>query len=232
MPDSRNTVKVEFDDELWDLVIAEAEQAGVDVSDYVRDAVIARIIVGPTDPRIFELFAAAVREVARDEPHAPTRRGAERSLSMLARLSAVRRQSEARALRAESAQIIRMTQRRRPASADTAPAAAPPTAPESAFRINPDWSEIRTASSRPAGDGGAPDVTWLRDEHVHAEDRERVHAAIAEATTRRAMLDLDYRVQLDGQVRRIHLRALPLLDAAGTITEWVAVANESPDEHH
>jgi hypothetical protein len=42
--------------------VAEADRAGVSVTDYVRDAVIARIVVGPADPRIFEMFAAAVRK--------------------------------------------------------------------------------------------------------------------------------------------------------------------------
>jgi hypothetical protein len=76
MPESHDTATVAFDEDLWDLVVVEAEHAGVSVSDYVRDAVIARIIAGPTDPRIFELFAGAVRERIRSEP--PSQRTGER----------------------------------------------------------------------------------------------------------------------------------------------------------
>jgi hypothetical protein len=163
----------------------------------------------------------------RDEPSGATRRGAERSLSVLARLSASRHQSEAQALRAQSAQIIRMSNRR----AERARQPDPIAAPESAFRISADWSDIRAASSRLASDDGdAPDVTWLQDAHIHHEDRERVRSAVAEARERRAMLDVDYRLRLGATVRQVRLRALPLLDAAGTITEWVAVAAESTDE--
>jgi hypothetical protein len=225
---------VEFEDELWELVVAEAGHSGVSVSGYVRDAVIARLIVGPIDPRTFEVFATAIREAARDEPDAATRRGAERSLSALARLSAVRRQREAQAQRAQSAQIIRMTQRR--LNPDAAPARAPAgpepaTGPESAVRISPDWGDIRAASSRPPStEGDAPDVTWLQGQHIHPEDREGVRDALAHATERRAMLDVTYRVQFGAMVRRVRLRALPLLDGAGTITEWVAVAAEPTDD--
>jgi hypothetical protein len=229
MPDAHNKLTVKFDDELWELVNTEAEHAGVSVSDYVRGAVLARVIVGPTDPRIFEVFAAAVRTAIREEPHPAKRRSAERSLSALARLSASRQQSEAQALRAQSAQIIRMREHQR---ADRKRAADPTAPPESAFRISADWTEIRAASSRPVSDdGGAPDITWLQDERIHHEDRERVRHAVAEATDRRAMLDIDYRLELGAQTRHVRLRALPLLDAAGTITEWVAVAAESTSDH-
>jgi hypothetical protein len=229
MPGVRRTARVEFDEELWELVVAEADHAGVSVSEYVRDAVVARLIVGPTDPRVFEVFAAAVREAARDEPHDATRRGAERSLSVVARLGASRRRSEAQALRAQSAQIIRMSQQRQRHLADAESPPQPDAAPESAFRISADWGEIRPVSSRPpSADGDAPDVTWLEAEHIHPEDVARVRDAVANATERRAMLDLSYRVRFGADTHQVHLRALPLLDAAGTIPEWVAVAAESP----
>jgi PAS domain-containing protein len=231
MPSSPKTATVGFDDELWELIETEAAHAGVSVSHYVRDAVIARIVVGPTDPRVFEMFAAAVRDAMRDETDVSKRRGAERSLSVLARLSAVRRQSEARAVRAQSAQIRRTSDKLRDERPNAADQPDPPAGARSVFRISSDWTDIRVVDSRLAtGDPDAPQVSWLQEEDVHPDDRKRVHKAVARATKRRNIVELAYRVQLGATVRYAYLRALPLLNSAGTITEWVAVVTDITDD--
>lgn len=227
MPSSPKTATVGFDDELWELIETEAAHAGVSVSHYVRDAVIARIVAGPTDPRVFEMFAAAVRDAMRDETDVSKRRGAERSLSALARLSAVRRQDAARAVRAQSAQTRRVSDRPHDDGPDTAAQPDSPEGARSVFRISSDWTDIRVVDSRLAtGDPDAPQVSWLQEEHVHPDDRRRVRKAVARGTKRRSIVELAYRVQVGATVRHASLRALPLLNAAGTITEWVAVATD------
>jgi PAS domain-containing protein len=231
MPSSPKTATVGFDDELWELIETEAEHAGVSVSHYVRDAVIARIVVGPTDPWVFEMFAAAVRDAMRDETDASKRRGAERSLSVLARLNAVRGQGEARTVRAQSAQCRRTSDKLRDDRPDTVDQPDPPAGARSVFRISSDWTDFRVVDSRLAtGDPDAPQVSWLQEEHVHPDDRKRVRKTVARATKRRNIVELVYRVQVGGTVRRAYLRALPLLNSAGTITEWVAVVTDITDD--
>lgn len=227
MPTSRHTTQVEFDEELWELVQAEAANAGVSVSHFVHDAVIARIVVGPADPRVFELLTEAVRQAMQDEPHPETRRQAERSLGVLARLSATRRRDDARALRAESAQVIRMSQRRQEQAAVSAGQPDPQGAARSAFRINADWTDVRVAGTRNHTPGdAAPDLACLQEEHIHPDDRRRVRTAIAQAIQTRGIFEVQYRVRQADSVRLIYLRALPLLTAVGTITEWVAVVTD------
>jgi PAS domain-containing protein len=80
------------------------------------------------------------------------------------------------------------------------------------------------------GDPDAPQVSWLQEEHVHPDDRKRVRKTVARATKRRNIVELVYRVQVGGMVRRAYLRALPLLNSAGTITEWVAVVTDITDD--
>ncbi len=228
MPSSPKTATVGFDDELWELIETEAAHAGVSVSHYVRDAVIARIVAGPTDPRVFEMFAAAVRDAMRDETDVSKRRGAERSLSVLARLSAVRRQDAARAVRAQSAQTRRVSDRPHDDGPDTVgPARSSRKAHARCFASARTGPTIRVVDSRLAtGDPDAPQVSWLQEEHVHPDDRRRVRKAVARGTKRRSIVELAYRVQVGATVRHASLRALPLLNAAGTITEWVAVATD------
>jgi PAS domain-containing protein len=225
MPASRHTTIVGFDDDLWELVAAEAAHAGVSVPQYVHDAVIARIVVGPSDPRLFELFAASVRQSMQEERDGAKRREAERSLGALARVSAARLRSEAQAVRAQSTQVLRMSHRLH--DQDAAPARDPdPPGARSVFRMNPDWTDLQTVSSHPAtaSDGTIPDLSWLQDEHIHPDDQPRVRSAIVDAIETGGIFELRYRVRLGETVRSVYLRALPLLDTAGTITEWVAVA--------
>jgi hypothetical protein len=106
---SRTAMKVttvRFGSDLWRLLEGEAESAGISVSQYIREAALARAAAaaaarghGP-----FELLAGAVREVTRDESDPAARAEAERVLSGLVRLAATESSSESNALRAESEQ--------------------------------------------------------------------------------------------------------------------------------
>jgi len=94
---------VRFGTDLWALLETEAEYAGISVSQYIREAALARAAAaaaarghGP-----FELLAGALREVMRDEPDSATRHEAELILSRLARLAATETRSEATALKAQ-----------------------------------------------------------------------------------------------------------------------------------
>jgi hypothetical protein len=97
---------VRFGTDLWRLLEGEAEYAGISVSQYIREAALARAAAaaaarghGP-----FELLAGALREVMGDEPDPAARAQAERVLAGLARLAANETSSAAGALRAQSEQ--------------------------------------------------------------------------------------------------------------------------------
>ena len=97
---------VRFGTDLWRLLETEAEFAGVSVSQYIREAALARAAAagaargnGP-----FELLEGALREVMRDDSDAAARAEAEAVLARLARLAAHQTRRDATALRAESEQ--------------------------------------------------------------------------------------------------------------------------------
>ena len=67
-------------------------------------------------------------------------------------------------------------------------------------------------------------------ERVHAEDRERVDAAVRRALETCAPLDLDYRiVRPDGRVRRVHGRAEVIADAQGRPLRMTGTAQDVTD---
>jgi hypothetical protein len=97
---------VRFGTDLWHLLEGEAKYAGISVSQYIREAALARAAAaaaarghGP-----FELLAGALREVMHDESDPAARREADRILAGLARLTAIETRGDARALHAEGAQ--------------------------------------------------------------------------------------------------------------------------------
>ena len=99
---------VRFGPDLWRLLEREAANAGVPVSQFIRDAALARAVAiaaargeGP-----FELLARAVREAMRHEDSASRRFEAERHLAALARLTASDRQATSAAIHAQSEQAI------------------------------------------------------------------------------------------------------------------------------
>lgn len=97
---------VRFGTDLWRLLQGEAEYAGTSVSQYIREAALARAAAsaaarghGP-----FELLAGALNEVMRNEPDPAARAEARKVLAGLARLAAAEVTSQAAALRAQGEQ--------------------------------------------------------------------------------------------------------------------------------
>ena len=92
------------------------------------------------------------------------------------------------------------------------------------YRMSADFSELRqleghlfVAASR------ASNRNWL-EEYLYPEDREFAKAAIRDAIARKGILQLECRVFLaDGSVGWTDTRAVPMLDAAGEITEWIGM---------
>jgi diguanylate cyclase (GGDEF)-like protein/PAS domain S-box-containing protein len=66
---------------------------------------------------------------------------------------------------------------------------------------------------------------WL--DAVHPEDREAVRARIASASGRAEMRCNEYRLRVrDGSYRWVFARAIPMLDEAGRVREWVGTATD------
>ena len=95
------------------------------------------------------------------------------------------------------------------------------------YQIAPDWSELR--AQRPDGGGAAASVAttdWL-ERFVHAEDRERVRVAVAEALRTGGLLELEHRVRRsDGSVGWVVSRAVSLKDDADRVIEWFGAASD------
>lgn len=116
---------VRFGTDLWALLEREASLVGVSVSQYLREAALARATAaavargeGP-----FEVLAGALRESAEGGSE-EQRRAAERALGALARLAATERHETSEALRNQSRQAQRVSERRRARAAELAQDAA------------------------------------------------------------------------------------------------------------
>jgi PAS domain S-box-containing protein len=96
---------------------------------------------------------------------------------------------------------------------------------DAVYRMSPDWSEMRQLIGRQfIADTTDPISTWL-EKYVHPDDRAAVTAAIGQAIRDKSVFELEHRViRLDGSPGWIHSRAVPLLDAAGEVTEWIGTA--------
>ncbi|MCC2959597.1 PAS domain S-box protein [Massilia sp. IC2-278] len=87
------------------------------------------------------------------------------------------------------------------------------------YRIGAGWNTIR----RYDGSGmlaGEDEAGWMED-HIPADERPRLRAAIARAIASRGEFELDHRVlRPDGAVAWVSSRAVPLLGDDGEILEW------------
>ncbi|WP_173198397.1 PAS domain S-box protein [Geobacter sp. SVR] len=95
------------------------------------------------------------------------------------------------------------------------------------YRMSPDWSEMREFHSRGfLASTETPSSNWLQ-EYISPDDQPQVVAAIREAIRTRSMFELEHRVRrADGSLGWTWSRAVPLMDAAGRITEWFGTAND------
>ena len=98
---------------------------------------------------------------------------------------------------------------------------------QTVYRMSPDWQEMRALDS--AGflaDTDAPSVRWL-DLYIDPDDRPTVTAAIEEAIRRKGTFELEHRVRrADGSFGWTLSRAVPILDARGTVVEWFGAASD------
>ncbi|MEB0023558.1 PAS domain-containing protein [Actimicrobium sp. CCI2.3] len=77
-----------------------------------------------------------------------------------------------------------------------------------------------------------PTDGWLA-EYIYPEDQTRVLATIAEAIRTRGRFEMEHRVRRrDGSVGWTHSRAVPLLDAQGSIREWIGNAVDITERRH
>jgi PAS domain S-box-containing protein len=95
------------------------------------------------------------------------------------------------------------------------------------YRMSPDWTEMHQLEGRgflqDTFDGRRP---WI-DAYVPPEDHALVHAAIARAIRDKTVFELEHRVRrVDGTFGWTYSRAVPMLDAHGTIYEWIGAASD------
>lgn len=95
------------------------------------------------------------------------------------------------------------------------------------YRMSADWSEMRQLDGRDfLRDTGAPDADWL-DSYIHPDDQDAVRAAIARAIAGKSVFQLEHRViRVDGSLGVTRSRAVPILDDAGEIREWLGTASD------
>jgi PAS domain S-box-containing protein len=68
--------------------------------------------------------------------------------------------------------------------------------------------------------------------YVHADDRDRVRATIEHAVKSGRAVDQEYRiVRPDEEVRRLHTRAEPTIDSAGTVVGLRGIGQDVTDRH-
>ncbi len=98
---------------------------------------------------------------------------------------------------------------------------------EAIYRMSPDWREIREL------DGGGflrgasePRTVWLAD-RVDPADRPELLAAMRRAVETKSVFELEHRVRRsDGNPGWAVSRAVPILDAEGSVVEWVGAVRD------
>ena len=95
------------------------------------------------------------------------------------------------------------------------------------YAMSPDWAEMRQLTGGTfLADAEGPNRAWL-DEYIPADEQPRVLAAIQDAVRAKGVFELEHRVRrADGGLGWTLSRAVPLLDAAGEVTEWFGAASD------
>jgi PAS domain S-box-containing protein len=95
------------------------------------------------------------------------------------------------------------------------------------YRMSPDWTRMEELDGRgliPATD--KPLVAWM-EKYIPVEERDRVSAAVRSALENRSVLQLEHRViNVDKKESWVIMRAVPVLNDAGTIIEWLGFATD------
>jgi len=73
---------------------------------------------------------------------------------------------------------------------------------------------------------GQSNLSWTWD-LVHPDDRQRVEKVITAAIDERIGYELDHRIVYpDGSIRILHVRGQPVVDASGTVTEYIGTSTD------
>jgi len=97
---------------------------------------------------------------------------------------------------------------------------------QSLYAVTADWREMRQIlATGPVAQDEMPAVSDWKERYVHPDDLGLLEQAIAQAMAQRQPLALEHRsLTADGSVRWVQMRAVPLLDEQGGITEWFGTA--------
>jgi signal transduction histidine kinase len=103
---------------------------------------------------------------------------------------------------------------------------------DAVYRMSADWSEMRQLHGRNfIEDQADASAGWL-EKFIPPEDQARVLEAIREAILTRSPFELEHRViRADGTPGWTVSRAIPLLDDAGAIVEWIGAAIDVTARH-
>jgi signal transduction histidine kinase len=95
------------------------------------------------------------------------------------------------------------------------------------YKMSPDWRQMLNLEGRSfLADTTDSSATWI-DKYIPAADRLGVWAAIDQAILAKTVFELEHRVvQADGAIGWTFSRAVPVLDATGTIKEWFGAATD------
>ena len=95
------------------------------------------------------------------------------------------------------------------------------------YTMSPDWTEMRRLEGREfIADMHEPSQTWLQ-QYIHPEDQALVLESINEAIRTKSPFELEHRVlRVDGSLGWTYSRAIPILDASGSIVEWFGTASD------
>ena len=95
------------------------------------------------------------------------------------------------------------------------------------YRMNADWSQMRSLDGREViSDTTAPSREWIGG-YIYPGDQATVSTRIIEAIATKSTFDFEHRViRANGTLGWTHLRAIPLLDENGDITEWFGTASD------
>ncbi|PLK23809.1 hypothetical protein C0V72_07915 [Porphyrobacter sp. TH134] len=94
------------------------------------------------------------------------------------------------------------------------------------FRMNPQGTLARQVGGKPLLGEVGEESNWV-EEFVPDSDRAIVRAALDDAILRRVPIAIEHPVRtIDGTVRWLHSRAVPVLDDQGAITEWFGMSTD------
>ena len=95
------------------------------------------------------------------------------------------------------------------------------------YRMNADWTEMLRLDGKDfIADPEGPSGSWF-EKYIHPDDRQSVTAAMERAIETKTPFALEHRVvRVDGSLGWTFSRAVPLLDSAGEIAEWVGTARD------